>query len=332
MNPAPFFIVGSGRSGSTLLRMILASHSRLVIPPETWFVRLLIKRLSNDRPLTQQEVREAACIVTNHYRWSDMAIDTDRFRRELAALEAPLLSQVIEVIYQYHMRREGKVRWGDKTPGYIEVIPQLAQMFPGSRFIHLLRDGRDVTRSFQATGWYGPWLHDNTAEWLESLDYDERWACSSFADRILTVRYEDLVLETDATVRRICGFLGEKFEQQMLHWQDRVDRLVPTREMQIHVRLKHRPDWRDEGRWKREMSAREIFVCEAFMGRHLARTGYERRFKSALWTPAFAVTRWYCQHVLPVVGFPIKALWLISAWRKRALSHGRQVDVTERSG
>lgn len=308
MNSAPFFIVGSGRSGSTLLRMILASHSRLAIPPETWFLQPLVKQLPIHRPLGSEELAEAMRVITSHYCWPDMHMDVGQFRKAASALDRPYLSQVVEVIYRQHMAREGKQRWGDKTPCYIGIIPQLARMFPGARFIHLLRDGRDVAKSFQATGWYGPWLHDNTAEWAEALDYEERWGCSPLAAEMLQVRYEELVKQPEETVRRICAFLDEAFEPQMLSWQDNVARLVPEREIRFHKKLTRRPNAADAERWQREMSAREVFVCEAFMGRHLARSGYGRKFANAAWGPAFALSRWYCRRVLPVVGFPIRVL------------------------
>jgi hypothetical protein len=317
MNSTPFFIIGSGRSGSTLLRMILASHSRLAIPAETWFLEPLVKQLPIHRPLGPEELAEAVRVITSHYRWPDMHMDVGEFRKAASALDRPFLSQVVEVIYRHHMSQEGKQRWGDKTPGYFRIIPQLAQIFPGARFIHLLRDGRDVARSFQATGWYGPWLHDNAAEWTEALDYEERWGGSHLAGEMLRVRYEKLVRQPEETVRRICAFLDERFEPDMLSWQDHVDRLVPEREMSIHRKLTRTPNAADAERWRREMSTREVFVCEAFMGRHLARSGYECKFESAAWGPAFAVSRWYCRRMLPVVGFPLKKLWERREWRKR---------------
>ena len=313
---APFFIVGSGRSGSTLLRMILASHSRIAIPPETWFVRLVVKQFPLDRGLSPAELDRALEIITSHYRWPDMDVNTDEYLAEVRALDRPHIRQVVESIYRRHLDEAGKSRWGDKTPGYIEVIPQLAKVFPGAKFIHLVRDGRDVVRSFRATGWYGPWLHSNAAEWLESLEYDEQWSRSPLAGCILTVRYEDLVLKTEECVQGICAFLGEEFEPQMLLWQTNVDRLVPSRELVIHEKLKNTPKASDVGRWKHDMSSREIFVCESFMGHHLARAGYERKFKSAFWAPVFAATRWYCRRVLPVVSLPIHGLRRVAASRK----------------
>ena len=304
---APFFIVGSGRSGSTLLRMMLVSHSRLTIPPETWYLVPLVRRFSVDRPLNAQEIEGAVSIITSHYRWPDMKLDTLDFRRKVAQLREPYLRDLVEVVYWFHVDAEGKARWGDKTPLYVEILPELATMFPDSRFIHLVRDGRDVAKSYQATDWIGPWLHDNTREWNRALECHWRWARSDLRTRILQVRYEDLVLETETTLRHICRFIGENFEPQMLSWEQKVDEQVPTRERDVHAKLKLKVGAEGVARWKREMNARETFVAEAFMGAHLRRLGYQARYPSSLWAPAFMLTRLYCRTVLPAVEFHLRA-------------------------
>jgi Sulfotransferase family len=307
---APFFIVGSGRCGSTLLRMMLASHTRLTIPPETWFLIPLVKRFGIDRPLSGHEIEGAVAIITGHYRWPDMQMDAQEFRREVSQLTKPCVRDLVEVVYRRHLAAEGKARWGDKTPVYIEIVPELARMYPGSRFVHLVRDGRDVAKSFKVTGWDsgGRWLHDNTREWIKALRFHWRWNRSELRDRILLVRYEDLLLEMEPTLRRICTFIGEQFEPQMLTWEDKVDEQVPAREQVRHTKLKQRIGSEGVARWKREMSAREVFICEAFMGTHLARLGYERRYPSPLWAPAFGLTRLYCRTVLPAIQFQTRVV------------------------
>jgi hypothetical protein len=315
----PFFILGSGRSGTTLLRMMLCSHSRISIPPETGYLIPLVERFSIDRPLTAAEIESAASIITSHRRWPDMKLAAQEFRRELSQLTEPNLRDVVEIVYRWHMRAEGKVRWGDKTPPYVEILPELARMFPDSQFIYLVRDGRDVAKSFQAAQWVSRWLHENTREWSRALECQRCWTGSELRERILQVRYEDLVLETETTLRQVCRFIGEKFEPQMLSWQSHVDKQIPAREREIHKKLKLRIDPKGVNRWKREMSAREVFVCEAFMGAHLTRMGYERRYGSPLWAPAFALTRLYCGIVLPLVDLQIKASHFLRKHLGRAI-------------
>lgn len=307
-NPAPFFIVGAGRSGSTLLRMMLISHSRICIPPETWYLAPLLKRFGTQSPLSRSELESAISIMTSHYRWPDMRLGLEELRQRIAGITQPRLRDLVECVYSWHMEQEGKSRWGDKTPTYVTIVPQLAKLFPEARFIHLLRDGRDVAASFQRQGWKGPWLYANTGKWIEAVQCEQSWRGSPLEERLLRVRYEDVVLDTEATLRGICDFIGEEFEPRMLSWDDGVDESVPSRERHIHQKLKSQPSGEDVYRWKQEMSPRQVWIAESFMRGQLKRTGYELKYRGAGWVPALLATRVLCRLVLPVVSFQRRAL------------------------
>lgn len=299
---APFFIIGSSRSGSTLLRLMLASHSRIAIPSETWYLIALLEEFPGDRVLRESEVDAAVALMTSHYTWPDMGLDATEFRERVASLSGVGVRDLVEVVYRWHMESEGKSRWGDKTPAYIEIVPALAAMFGDAKFIHLIRDGRDVAKSFQRQGWHGPWMHGYAREWLRAAALDLKLTGTPLNERILRVRYEDLVLQPEAALRRICAFIDESFEDRMLLWRGRIEEAIPGRDRKIHSSLGRDMGLSDVGRWKREMTAREVFVAEAFIGTQLSRFGYERRYRSRLWSPLFAATRTFCRTVLPVVG------------------------------
>jgi hypothetical protein len=299
---APFFIVGSSRSGSTLLRLMLASHSRIAIPSETWYLTALVKEFPFDRSLRENEINRAISLMTNHYTWPDMGLDAAELRRRVANLSEVRLRDLVEIVYRWHMDVEGKSRWGDKTPAYIEIVPPLAAMFGDAKFIHLVRDGRDVAKSFQRQGWDGPWMFGYTREWLRAIELDIKLSKTPLNERILRVLYEELVRHPEATLRRICTFIDERFEDQMLQWQGKADNAVPIREKKFHSGLGKDMSPSDVSRWKREMTSREIFVAEALIGTQLRHFGYERRYRSMLWSPLLAVTRIYCRKILPVVG------------------------------
>jgi Sulfotransferase family len=302
LSVAPFFIVGSSRSGSTLLRLMLASHSHIAIPSETWYLTALVKEFPFDRSLQGNEINRAISLMTNHYTWPDMGLDAAELRRRVANLSEVRLRDLAELVYRWHMDVEGKSRWGDKTPAYIEIVPPLAAMFGDAKFIHLIRDGRDVAKSFQRQGWDGPWMHGYTGEWLRAIELDMKLSKTPLNERILRVLYEELVLHPEATLRRICAFIDERFEDQMLQWQGKADSAVPVREKKFHSGLGKDMSPSDVSRWKREMTSREIFVAEALIGTQLRHFGYERRYRSKLWSPLLAVTRIYCRKILPVVG------------------------------
>ncbi len=279
---------------------MLASHSRIAIPPETWFLLPLVEQLPIDRALSAEELGRAVALMTSHYRWPDMKVSVEELRDRAAALPAPQMRDLVRIVYDIHLQRSGKVRWGDKTPPYVQIIPQLATLFPGARFICLMRDGRDVAKSFQSLLVYGTSVRQNTIEWLEANRWERKWLVSEHASSMLRVRYEDLVLDPEATLRGICTFIGESFEPQMLAWQDSVERLVPKRELHVHEKLGRTTSRDDVARWKREMNGQEVFMAEAFMGRDLRRFGYECRFHSPLWRPVFWLIRTYYDVLLPL--------------------------------
>ena len=322
---APFFIVGSSRSGSTLLRLMLAAHSRIAIPAETWYLAELVEEFPSDRLLQESEIGKAIAVMTNHYTWPDMGLDAAEVRCRVANLSGVRLRDLVEIVYRWHLEVEGKSRWGDKTPPYIEIVPSLAAMFGDAKFIHLIRDGRDVAKSFQKHGWNGPWMHGYTREWLRAVELDMSLSKTPLNERILRVLYEDLVLHPEATLRKICTFIDERFEDRMLLWQGKANNAIPDRDKKFHSGLSRDLNPSDVGRWKREMTSREIFVAEALIGTQLSHFGYERRYRSKLWSPLLAVTRIYCRKVLPVVGLPAKVPGFVRRRLRRITEHLRTV-------
>jgi len=73
--------------------------------------------------------------MTGHYRWPDLEIAAEEFRRKVAVMKAPFLRDIVELVYLEYLQRSGKRRWGDKTPGYIETGPAVGAPF-SRREIH----------------------------------------------------------------------------------------------------------------------------------------------------------------------------------------------------
>ncbi len=294
---APFFVVGAGRSGTTLLRLILTGHSRLHIPPETWFLRPLLRDFPLTGVLTQPQFERAIDTMVRHERWPDMNLPEDDLRRQAAALSQPTLSGLIDLAYRHLLDASGKQRLGDKTPHYFAIVPELATLYPGARFIHLVRDGRDVAISWIDAGWQR--YYEPGFEWPAAMAHLRR-DHAAFPDRVLAVRYEDLLRQPAEIARRICAFLGEAFEPAMLDWQDRTG-LVASRDQHLHARLQ-RPISDDAiGVWRHRLSAVECFAVEACLHRELAQNDYELRFSARSWRPLFRLTAGLLRSLAPVL-------------------------------
>ncbi len=287
---APFFIVGSGRSGTTLLRLLLAGHSRIEIPPETWFLLRLVERLPLTATLTPAQVETAIGLITGDYRWPDMDIATTEFAAAARALSTPCIAGLMNLVYQHHLHRAGKPRFGDKTPPYIGIVPQIATIYPDARFIHLIRDGRDVAASWiNAHFPGGTW--DPAFEWRRAARLALAYRCSAMAERILEVRYEDLVRDLEGTVRRVCDFLGERFEPGMLGFRALIAQKVPLRERVIHRSLERPVSGAAASIWRARLSRPELFLMESCLRPELLALGYQPRFRNPAWAPAMGMSR-----------------------------------------
>ena len=156
LNPEPLLqpmpmIVGSQRSGTTLLRMMLDAHSDLAIPPETNFLipslRILYSGNSSRRSFSN--------LLTKGETWPDFGLDENVVLDELARVAPFSVSEAARCFYRLYAARFEKHRWGDKTPQYLLYMPAIEQLLPEASFIHIIRDGRDVAQSLRKT-WFSP--------------------------------------------------------------------------------------------------------------------------------------------------------------------------------
>lgn len=287
-NNVPFFIVGAGRSGTTLLRLILNGHSHIQIPPETWFIQPLVAAVPVTGILSVEEIETAISIITNHRRWDDMDFDSAEFGAAARSIPNARLEDVLELIYRRHLAKHGKKRFGDKTPMYIDIMPELKRIYPGARFIHLIRDGRDVAISQLDVGWRR--YHERNFPWTTTMATRRNYLKSELAKDILEVRYESLVTDLEGTVRQICDFLGETFEPNMLSWNDRTEQ-VPERERPIHKKLAARLSDSSVGVWKAKLAPLECFLMEACLHDELLELGYKLKFSGSVWRPLLKISR-----------------------------------------
>ncbi len=296
------------------MRLILAGHSRLHIPPETWFILYLVEELPLTDILSPTEVDRAITIMVDDYRWPDMNITANDLRLRVAALKEPRLVDIINLVYQQHLEWSGKARFGDKTPIYFKIVAELSTLYPGAKFIHLIRDGRDVAISWIDLN-YDRYYQDSF-EWTMAMKSRKTFLYGPQSQQILEVRYEDLVTDLERTVRQICSFLGEEFEPAMLNWDGLRD-LVPERERHIHGKL-GQPVSRDSiAVWQRKLSALECFAIEACLWRDLKQLGYPLRFSGAGWQPLLEVTGGLLRTMGPILRRGIPYLQRRNILRKR---------------
>jgi hypothetical protein len=270
--PVPF-IVGASRSGTTLLRMMLDAHPLLAIPPETGFIPAAA-RVWKRSPAPREDFFKT---VVTHPNWREFQVDPETLRQRLAAAKPAGLGEALRVFYQLYADRFNKPRWGDKTPGYVRWMTKIQRLLPEVRFIHIIRDGRDVAISIRHLD-FGPSSAVEAAEWwVRRIEKARRQAGD--LRHYLEVRYEDLVRDPEPHLRGICEFLELSFAEVMLDYHERAgERLMeiaPERRIGFFDFVDKPPQAARIGRWKGEMSESERRQFETIAGPLLEELGYK---------------------------------------------------------
>ena len=284
VTPAPF-VVGMGRSGTTLLRLMLDAHPALAIPAETHFISELLAAPPLDGVTCLARLEAAP-------HWGDFHLTGTDFGARLRALHPFALDKAVRLFFACYAAGQGKPRWGDKTPTYVEQIASIGNLLPEARFVHLVRDGRDVALSYRDK-WFGPGGDARAAArlWRERILRARAQARTLAPGRYLELRFEDLVADPCHWLQMVCAFIDLPFDPVILDYPARAamrlgemgDRLdeagrvaVPrARRLSIHPHTSHPPDPAQVGKWRLGLSAEELALVEAEAGDLLTELGYQ---------------------------------------------------------
>ena len=189
----PIFVIGSPRSGTTLLRLILDSHPHISCGEETHFLRDLEAVVGRNWDLV-------ATYGLGREWW------IEHIRGLYEAFQAEVLA------------RSGKLRWAEKDPTYTLHALFIEELFPDALYIHLLRDGHDVVASFRDRWGYKSAARAARSEWARYVTAARELGARLPADRFLELRYEDLVADPEGQGRRLFAFLGEDWDPAVLEF------------------------------------------------------------------------------------------------------------------
>ena len=257
---SPIIIGGCPRSGTTLTRVILDAHPNIVCGPES---SLLAARFTKEEliqwfEITAPELDQVCQSATDH-------------------------AHFIELFFTRYAAQQGKTRWAEKTPANVRHLAYVFRNFPKAKFVHVIRDGRDVVCSLRThpkyrlvdgqpvptkirrplRGCIQQWLRDTTAgmAWRGHPNYFE-------------LRYEDLVENTAPTLQRLCAFIGEPWSPALLeHQQQQRPRqnphyLLPSANAIQPISAKA------IGRWRTELTEPELRLFFRLTARRLVELGY----------------------------------------------------------
>lgn len=330
---APFFIVGAGRSGTTLLRAALAAHSRLSVPPETHFCKLADRHGAR----TAEAPADFAAFwsdLTRRRRFLDLGLDPEAV---LARAQGRRFRDIFDAMLCAYAAKEGKDRWGEKTPGHARYLDRIFAWYPQARIVAIRRDPRAVVASHLGSPWVTEQMKkrgrgaalvkrlrlyhaaERARDWNDI--YATYLARADEDPRIHVVRYETVVAHPERELRAVTEFLGETFEPAMVSERGRVSGSAAKHMIQSD-------DWRSwvaeherraaapissEGteKWRETLSPLEVRVIEAICGPEMERLGYAPKTASRRRAPA----AWLGRALLRASAAESYARWRLSGGR-----------------
>lgn len=240
---SPVFLVGSMRSGSTLLRLMLDHHPEIAFDKEFDFAVGLVSD-SGQLPSMQAYLE-----WIKYVRGVDYAVSPSLGYRE----------QVNDFLRQKQARSGGKNYIGATVHVHFD---RLRFLWPHARYVHLVRDPRDVARSVLQKGWAGN-IYQASGLWIQAEDCWDLLTIHLSTDQAVELHYEDLVTRTESELSRICKFIGVEFAPVMLDYQ-------------VDSRQYPPPDRSLASQWKTTLSPREVAMVEHRTADRLESRGYVR--------------------------------------------------------
>ena len=270
----PIFVLGVGRSGTTLLALMLDAHSKIAIPHESHFMIPYYNKKESFGDLTQNKnkIKLLKSIFNEPYirEWDCQISIDDMDLKSICNLEGAICQ-----IYQLYAKHFNKDIWGDKTPIYISDIPILNKMFPTARFIHIIRDGRDVALSIMRMWWGANDFMSAIQYWKDTVYCARKMLNMLPNDRFIELKYEDLVANPKQELSRVVNFLGIEYEDTMLEYSKKARTKVGQKRIhEHHVHLVEKPIRSQAFKWKNTLKPVDQAIANEIAGEIFTEIGY----------------------------------------------------------
>lgn len=259
-----FFIVGCGRSGTTLLKTLLDSHRELVVTPETFFYNSVAQNGTHN---IQEKVEYAL------QKWwiKDFCIERESVYDNLSQIHCQngwdsLFLAILQAYAQKH-----HANWvGEKTPSHISKGRYFINTFEGSKVICIVRDPRAVFNSYKKSKIGTISVATVITEWRRA--YYEHLSLYGETNYIY-IRYEDLVSQPENTLHTITKFLGVKYDSSLLEFHRRdMSGFSPE---QAHHENTFRPIFKDSlDEWRTHLNRYQVSLIENRLSHEMAELGY----------------------------------------------------------
>ncbi len=277
-----FFVVGTSRSGSTLLQSMLSSHSEMVIPPETHFFHsyeFLNRKFESDSSESFRE-RLLRFWYSGKTRIKDLGLDEKAVSEQAKELDLKTPEELFTLQLTMYRKERGKKMIGEKTPRHIMQVKEILKVYPKAKFISMFRDPRAAAWSEIKAHFGSPSVLVTTRRWREYVNMHEQLSSQLTDKQYMMLRYQDLIDDSEGMLKQICAFLGVNFEEQMLEYYKRDEKGFAEGE-KSWKKGTLKPIQKDKNEeWKSKLTKWQISLVESMAGKNLQKMNYEKSGES----------------------------------------------------
>jgi hypothetical protein len=281
MHFTPVQMIGTQRSGSNLLRLMLNQLEEVSAPHPPHILERFYPLLPAYNDLTNSEnfkqLVDDVCelIEFNPVPWSGLHLDTDAI---IARCKYPLLTEVFRVIYEMRAESENARIWICKSLVNIRFADQLEENGVIPLYIHLYRDGRDVALSFKKAIVGEKHMYHIAKQWKEEQEASLILAEKLGSNRVIKVCYENLIHDPESELRKICSFIGAEYNSIALDYYHSAESHKTAISGVMWENVEKPVISNNYNKFRKELSEEDILLFEQVAGDMLKKLGYAIMF------------------------------------------------------
>lgn len=274
--------IGTQRSGSNLLRVMLNEHSQISSPHPPHILQVMMPllpmygALTNDNSFRRLVDDVCLLVESNPVKWG-LNFDREQIASNCTGRS---LVQITKAIYEAKANLKGASVWCCKSMASIHYIKEIEDSGIQPFYIYIYRDGRDVACSFRKAVVGEKHLYQLAQQWKTEQDLSIALCERAGPSRSISVRYEDLIVDAEKELKRICEALNIEFESAMLNYASAEESKVTASSGKMWGNLV-KPVMKDNTRkYLKELTSAEIEIFESVAGNSLDALGYQRETPS----------------------------------------------------
>lgn len=268
------FILGNPRSGTSLFRLMLNSHSMINATPECGFLHWWYEKYADwdSSCVTSNRLDEYISDLESSKRIEDWKMDYAQLKEKIVQENPDNYAKLGEIVYVFYGEQKGKKAKviADKNNYYINHFNDLNEIWPDAKYILVVRDGRDVACSYLnietlvTNSPYKPKLSTDiktiAKEWLTNNKNVLSFSESLNNNQFMVIRYEDFVKDSELYLTKVCNFLGLNFESNMLNYyiKNAKEQDEPLSSLDWKKKTLEKPDKDNIGKYKMELEKQSI--------------------------------------------------------------------------